>query len=57
MSIDRANSLADKLDGLKTNLYNNDFLLTWERTEAELKATLLAAEAREAWLAAPVALD
>ncbi len=54
MSIEKANSLADKLDGLKTNLYNNDFLLTWERSEAELNATLLAAEALENLYAANV---
>lgn len=47
MSIQKANELANKLDGLSTNLYGNDFLLTWERTPAEINATLLAAEALE----------
>lgn len=39
--------LADKIDGLMTHLYQGDFLLTWDRTQDELKAVLLAAEALE----------
>ncbi len=54
MSLERASELADQLAFLKTNLYNNDFLLTWERSEAEINATLLAAEALEELYAANV---
>lgn len=32
------------LQTLKTNYYNNDFLLTWDKTPAELKTLLLVAE-------------
>jgi knotted carbamoyltransferase YgeW len=39
--------LIDQLAGLKTALHQKDFLLTWERTDDELKATLLAAEILE----------
>jgi N-acetylornithine carbamoyltransferase len=39
--------LAEKIDGLKPNLFQNDFLLTWERPQSELKAVLLAAQALE----------
>lgn len=36
--------LFDTLAGLKTNMFNKDFLLTWERTEDELKAVLTVAQ-------------
>src|SRR4030095_3673466 len=39
---------AEKIDSLKPNFYQSDFLLTWERSQSELKAVLLAAEALEA---------
>lgn len=36
----------EKLDGLKfEDMYNNDFLLTWEKSEDELKAVFTVAEA------------
>ncbi|MGN0905052.1 MAG: knotted carbamoyltransferase YgeW [Alphaproteobacteria bacterium] len=34
----------DNIAGLKSNLHNKDFLLTWEQTEDELKRVLLVAE-------------
>lgn len=37
--------IIEELIKLKTNLYGNDFLLTWDKTEDELKQTLLVAEA------------
>jgi knotted carbamoyltransferase YgeW len=37
--------LIEELKKLKSNLYSNDFLLTWDKTEDELKQTLLVAEA------------
>lgn len=36
--------LMDNIAGLKSNLHNKDFLLTWEQTEDELKRVLLVAE-------------
>ena len=36
--------LFDTLAGLKTNMFNKDFLLTWERSEDELKAVLTVAQ-------------
>ena len=39
------NQLLENLKGLNTNLYANDFLLTWDKSEEELKQTLLVAEA------------
>ncbi len=39
------NQITEELKKLKSNLYSNDFLLTWEKTEDELKQTLLVAEA------------
>ena len=47
MSTKNISELAEKIDGLKPNLFQNDFLLTWERPQSELKAVLLAAEALE----------
>ena len=38
-------TILDQLKTLETNLYNGDFLLTWEKTEDELKKVLLTAEA------------
>ncbi len=40
-------SLIDQLGELDTNLHTQDFLLTWEQSEANLKATLLVAELLE----------
>lgn len=37
-------TLFDKLAGYKTNMFNKDFLLTWERSEEELKAVLTVAQ-------------
>jgi len=34
-----------EINNLKSNLYQKDFLLTWDKTEDELKQTLLVAEA------------
>ncbi len=39
------NQITEELKKLKSNLFANDFLLTWEKTEDELKQTLLVAEA------------
>lgn len=39
------NQIIDELNKLKTNLYGKDFLLTWDKTEDELKQTLLVARA------------
>jgi knotted carbamoyltransferase YgeW len=35
---------ADELQSLKTNSYGKDFLLTWEKTDKELRAVVLLAE-------------
>lgn len=37
--------IIDHLDRLNINLYQNDFLLTWDKTEAELEAIIYIAEA------------
>ena len=37
-------SLIDQLSSLKTGLHEDDFLLTWEQSDADLRAVLLAAE-------------
>jgi knotted carbamoyltransferase YgeW len=42
------NSLIQQLSTLKNNLYGNDFLLTWDKTQEELKAVMLAAEILQA---------
>ncbi len=39
------NQLLESLSQLESNLFANDFLLTWDKTEDELKQTLLVAEA------------
>jgi len=39
------NQILESLNQLESNLYANDFLLTWDKTENELKQTLLVAEA------------
>ncbi|MEI6059315.1 MAG: knotted carbamoyltransferase YgeW [Bacteroidota bacterium] len=39
------NQILESLKQLNSNLYANDFLLTWDKTEDELKQTLLVAEA------------
>src|SRR5215471_18748403 len=54
MSLDSVVQLAKRVDGLATKLYQGDFLLTWERTDAELRAVLLAAEALEQLYAANI---
>ena len=38
------NKLIEELKNLKGNLYQKDFLLTWEKSKEELKAVLLVAE-------------
>jgi knotted carbamoyltransferase YgeW len=48
MARHKIGELADKIDSFKTNLFQSDFLLTWERSQDELKAVLTAAEALEA---------
>ncbi|MFO0840318.1 MAG: knotted carbamoyltransferase YgeW [Phycisphaerae bacterium] len=40
-----AAGLAERLGGLSINLFNQDFLLSWERSAAEITAVLTAAEA------------
>jgi len=40
-------ALLDQADGLATELYQKNFLLSWERSTAELNAVLLLAEALE----------
>src|SRR5437667_5178724 len=47
MTTKNIGELAEKIDALKPNLFQSDFLLTWERPQNELKAVLLAAEALE----------
>jgi len=39
------NQIIEAIQQLKSNLHQNDFLLTWDKTEDELKQTLLVAEA------------
>jgi len=39
------NELIGELKKLNSGLFANDFLLTWDKTEDELKQTLLMAEA------------
>ncbi|MCX8116586.1 MAG: knotted carbamoyltransferase YgeW [Desulfobacterota bacterium] len=38
-------ALIDRLESLRTNLYQTDFLLTWERSDDEIKGILWVAEA------------
>lgn len=40
----RARALIDRLESLETHLHQEDFLLTWERSAAELEAVLTTAE-------------
>lgn len=40
-------TLIDQLQQVRTDLHENDFLLTWERSEADLKAVLLTADILE----------
>ncbi len=47
MPVDRIRSVLKQLDGLETNLYQQDFLLTWNHWADELKAVLVAAEVLE----------
>ncbi|MCK4340618.1 MAG: knotted carbamoyltransferase YgeW [Phycisphaerae bacterium] len=47
MSAEKVPSLLEQLDTLETNLYQQDFLLTWKQSDADLRAVLLAAEALE----------
>jgi len=42
------NSLIQELRALQTSLYGKDFLLTWDKSEADLKAVMLAAEILQA---------
>jgi len=39
------NKIINEIKNLKTGLFEKDFLLTWDKTENELKQTLLVAEA------------
>ncbi|GAF96904.1 unnamed protein product, partial [marine sediment metagenome] len=47
MSVDRIRPAIEQLDDLETNLYQQDFLLTWNHWTDELKAVLAAAEVLE----------
>jgi len=47
MSASGVGQVAEKISSLKTNMFQNDFLLTWQKTDDELRAVLLAAEALE----------
>jgi knotted carbamoyltransferase YgeW len=47
MPLDRIRPVLEQLDGLKTNLYQQDFLLTWNHWTDELKAVLAVAEVLE----------
>lgn len=47
MAHENIRALLDQADGLETSLYQQDFLLTWERSATELSALLLLAEALE----------
>ena len=42
-----SSELAEKIDAIKANFYQKDFLLTWQHTTEELRSVLLAAEALE----------
>ncbi len=42
-------ALIDQLAGIETGLYQKDFLLTWNQTEQDLRAVLLATEILEAF--------
>jgi knotted carbamoyltransferase YgeW len=47
MPDERIRPVLEQLDGLKTNLYQQDFLLTWNHWTDELEAVLLVAETLE----------
>jgi knotted carbamoyltransferase YgeW len=47
MGTDRIHSLLERAAGLKTGLYEKDFLLTWDQSTDDLQAVLLLAEALE----------
>ncbi len=47
MSAAKIPSLIQQLGGLRTELFQRDFLLTWNQSEHDLRAVLLAAEALE----------
>ena len=47
MSIDDIRPLVERLGQLDTSLHQSDFLLTWEQTDADIQAVLLAAEILE----------
>ena len=47
MGAERIHSLAEGIDALKAGMFEKDFLLTWEQSDADLGAVLLAAEALE----------
>ena len=40
----KARQLIDELSDLQTTLHQKDFLLTWNQTDADLKAALLSTE-------------
>ena len=42
---DKFNQLLRELESLKFNLYNKDFLLTWDKSQDEILATLKVVEA------------
>jgi knotted carbamoyltransferase YgeW len=42
---DKFEKITNEIEQLKTNLYQKDFLLTWEKSEDEIKQVLLVAEA------------
>ncbi|TFG82456.1 MAG: knotted carbamoyltransferase YgeW [Spirochaetales bacterium] len=44
MNINEIKGLIDQLSGKKIDMYRNDFLLTWEKSRAELDATFLVAD-------------
>ena len=48
MTGENIHPIIDRLEALETELYQGDFLLTWERSRPELDAVLLAAESLEA---------
>ncbi|HAH31645.1 MAG TPA: knotted carbamoyltransferase YgeW [Elusimicrobia bacterium] len=56
MSIDIAKSLTE-LDGLGSSLYGKDFLLTWEKSDAELKSVFIIAELLKELHAKNISLD
>src|SRR5512133_3840924 len=52
-----AKNLFDELKSLKADLYGKDFLLTWEKSDAQLRAVLAIAELLKAIHAANIPLD